>query len=164
MTAGWENFFVAEVGAAAALSGLLFVAVSINLSRILQLATLPERALESLLVLLSVVAVATFRTCPESGERCFGAEVVAGLGIFVWSAAVRTQWSSFRIREMREYLPSRVISTQLATLPFIGAGILIGTGHASGNVLARSRDDFFFWRGCAQRLGFAGGDSALSGA
>jgi hypothetical protein len=44
--AGWDNFFVAEVGAAAALSGLLFVAVSINLTRILAIPHLPARAAE----------------------------------------------------------------------------------------------------------------------
>ncbi|HEX3901634.1 MAG TPA: hypothetical protein VH853_02220 [Polyangia bacterium] len=43
-TAGWESFFVAEVGAAAALTGLLFVAVSINLSKVLAFPQLPGRA------------------------------------------------------------------------------------------------------------------------
>ncbi len=42
---GWENFFVAEVGASAALAGLIFVGVSINLNRILSLPRLPDRAL-----------------------------------------------------------------------------------------------------------------------
>lgn len=33
----WQSFFVAQASASAALAGLLFVAVSINLSRILKL-------------------------------------------------------------------------------------------------------------------------------
>jgi hypothetical protein len=35
-TTGWENFFVAEAGASAALLGLLFVAVSISLAKVLE--------------------------------------------------------------------------------------------------------------------------------
>jgi hypothetical protein len=31
---GWANFFIAQVGAAAALTGLIFVGVSINLNKI----------------------------------------------------------------------------------------------------------------------------------
>jgi len=33
---GWTDFYVAEVGAAAALAGLLVVAISINIQRIMQ--------------------------------------------------------------------------------------------------------------------------------
>ncbi len=40
---GWHDFFVAQVGAAAALTGLLFVALSLNITRILQYAWLPAR-------------------------------------------------------------------------------------------------------------------------
>jgi hypothetical protein len=41
----WANFFVAEVGAAAAPSGLIIVAISINLQRILSFPQLPDRFL-----------------------------------------------------------------------------------------------------------------------
>ena len=54
-TQGWESFFVAEAGAAAALAGLLFVAVSINLGRILSIHGLSGRAAEALLILFCVI-------------------------------------------------------------------------------------------------------------
>ena len=40
----WTDFFVAQVGATAALEGLVIVAVSINLKQILAYAHLPGRA------------------------------------------------------------------------------------------------------------------------
>jgi hypothetical protein len=47
--AAWATFFAAITGAAAALAGLLFVAVSINLDHILKgPAMLPARAAETL--------------------------------------------------------------------------------------------------------------------
>ena len=45
--AAWAAFFTAVTGAAAALVGLLFVAVSINLDKILKNAMLPARAAET---------------------------------------------------------------------------------------------------------------------
>jgi hypothetical protein len=46
----WANFDVGVAGATAALTGLLFVAVSINLDRILQFRTLPRLAGATLLM------------------------------------------------------------------------------------------------------------------
>jgi modulator of FtsH protease len=129
--AGWENFFVAEVGAAAALTGLLFVAVSINLSRILAIEHLPERAGETLLVLLGVLAVATFGLVPGQGHVALGYEFT-GTGVLVWAASVRMQVRAYRSVEARKWLPHRVVLTQIATLPFIVSGTLLLTGHASG--------------------------------
>ena len=54
---GWENFFIAEVGASAALLGLIFVGVSINLTRIISIPGLPNRALLALIILLTILVV-----------------------------------------------------------------------------------------------------------
>lgn len=54
---GWERFLVAQVGASAALAGLVFVSVSINLARILSSGGLPESALEALVLLLAVLVI-----------------------------------------------------------------------------------------------------------
>jgi len=51
----WQSFFVAEAGASAALTGLVFVGVSINLSRILSFPKLPSRAFGALLLLLTIL-------------------------------------------------------------------------------------------------------------
>jgi hypothetical protein len=78
--AEWIGFATAEVGAAAALTGLLFVAVSINLSRILALPKLPARAAETLVVLLLALVAASLVLLPQN-VRLLGTEVGAlGLG------------------------------------------------------------------------------------
>ena len=59
--AEWHDLFVAIAGAAAALTGLLFVAVSINLKQILAFPTLPTRAAETLSVMIGLLLVEIIR-------------------------------------------------------------------------------------------------------
>ncbi len=60
----WSDLFVATAGASAALAGLVFVAVSINIERILKFSGLPERALETVLLLLGVLLVSVVGLIP----------------------------------------------------------------------------------------------------
>jgi hypothetical protein len=73
--AAWAAFFTALTGAAAALAGLLFVAVSINLGNILKGATmLPARAAETLAMLLFVVISSGLALVPQD-TGLLGAEI-----------------------------------------------------------------------------------------
>ena len=72
MTAGWSNFLSAETGAAATLAGLIFVAVSINLSKILEYPGVPGRAAEALALLIGVLLSCTFGLAPNQPARVTG--------------------------------------------------------------------------------------------
>ncbi len=126
---GWENFCVAQVGASAALTGLLFVAVSINLSRILQIPHLPGRAAEALVVLLAVLGVSSLGLVPHTSRRTLGIELLA-----VWAVAcagiARTQVQDVRRGGPHAYWTSRVMTTHVPLLAFLGGGVslLAGTG------------------------------------
>ena len=91
METGWSDFFVAEVGAAAALSGLVIVAISINLQRILTNPhVLPGRAGEALTTLVGAMLVASVGLIPHQPTRLLGLEVLAiGLAVLITGLAVQ---------------------------------------------------------------------------
>jgi hypothetical protein len=120
---GWANFLVAEVGAAAALTGLIFVAVSINLSKILEYPGISGRAGEAIIILLGVLIICSVALVPNQSERALGIEVLA-IGLVLW-LFVSTTHARFRRPPEHPWwwFGSRVIICQLATVPFCVAGI-----------------------------------------
>ncbi len=100
-TVSWTNFFVAEVGASAALVGLLFVAVSINLTKIIQYPSLPGRAFEALTVLVVVLLVATLAHVPGQSTTALGIEVTSTAAVG-WATTVFIQLASEREPTRRE--------------------------------------------------------------
>ena len=128
---GWTDFFVAEAGAAAALAGLLFVAISINLTRILEFWHLPTRAAEALLALLSVLVVATFALIPEQSTLACGIEI-GGTGLVLWTGQAFALARTWKAVHPNSKSLLRVLMNQLPPLPFVIAGGLLLAGHSSG--------------------------------
>lgn len=75
--ASWHDLFAASAGAAAALTGLIFVAVSINLKQILNDRRLPIRAAETLVLLLGLLFVSVFVLVPGQARALLGSEIAA---------------------------------------------------------------------------------------
>lgn len=72
----WAPAFTAIAGSSAALTGLLFVAISINLSQILKIPGLVSRAMEVLILLTGVLVLATLLLEPGMAAGTIGAEVL----------------------------------------------------------------------------------------
>jgi UDP-N-acetylenolpyruvoylglucosamine reductase len=125
----WETFLAVQAGAAATLTGLVFVAVSLNLSRILSVAGLPGRAGESIVQFLQIFFVATVGLIPKQQITSFGAEVMA-LATVTWAVQVSAQFRYSRSRKGHplSWLITRAVMTQIATVPLLIAGgrLLIG--------------------------------------
>ena len=68
----WESFFVANAGAAAALAGLVFVGVSINVEEIVASRRLTGRALEAFTLLTGVLLISALGLVPDIGTTGYG--------------------------------------------------------------------------------------------
>ena len=122
----WDNFFVATAGAAATLTGLIFVGVSISLSKILSVPTLPTRAFESLMLLLTILIISSLSLVPGQSVCLLGAEILV-TGIVIWVTALTLDIGILRKTEagFKSYARQNFLLTQLAVLPYIIAGIII---------------------------------------
>jgi hypothetical protein len=107
----WNNFFLGELGAAAALAGLLFVSVSVNLARILSLGRTADRGLESLVMMFLVIVVVSLPLVPGQPLRLLGTEILMA-GAATLAALVPLQLGYLRLVEP-EFRPA---STQMVRL------------------------------------------------
>jgi hypothetical protein len=130
-TAGWETFFVAEVGAAAALTGLLFVAVSINLAKVLAFPQLPGRAGESLMMLMSVLVIASFGLIPGQPRVALGAEILA-VAALVWICPMVLQKRAVVPNAPLHWTLTRAVTHQMGTIPLVVCGVSLLTGVGGG--------------------------------
>jgi hypothetical protein len=121
--AAWENFAVAEVSAAAALAGLLVVACSINIGRILQLPHVVSRLGATLTLFGTVLVLSSLLLVPGQDHRALGIEIaVAGL---VATGAV------FRMRGLKNLEPQfRPFGLTAAALGIGSAALMTLSGVA----------------------------------
>lgn len=138
MDDAWQVFFVAQISASAALLGLLFVGVSLNLEKILAAPSLTRRALLALLLLLAVFVVGSAALIPGAPAALKAAAALgAGLSLawLGWSAS-RDAWR--HPATSRTNILFGLALTQAAALPYVvAAGLLLsGVPGALGCVAA----------------------------
>jgi hypothetical protein len=129
----WESFFIAQVGASAALTGLVFVALSINLQAVMQSPVLIGRAGEALIVLVQPVIVGLAILVPDMTDRKTGVVcLVVTLGGYL---AVHRIWWHGRIaareRPRREFV-LRTTLLETASIPPVIGSIVLLAGYTGG--------------------------------
>jgi modulator of FtsH protease len=129
--AAWLDFFVAEAGASAALTGLVIVAVSINLSVIIKTSLLTGRAAETITFLGGVLVLATFGMVPGQPLWLLGCECLAvALGIGGVTSTILFRARSLHHPQEMRWL--RLFFVLAASLPLAAAGISLLAGAGGG--------------------------------
>jgi hypothetical protein len=126
----WHDLFVAVAGASAALAGLVFVAVSINIERIIGYKGLPERALETLLYLVLVLLVSIVGLIPAQSHVALGVELLV-LSVGIGGGITRLRTIQVDSGEVPfTWVLSRWTVRAVAIVPLVvgGAGILVERG------------------------------------
>ena len=115
---------MAIAGAAATLTGLIFVGVSISLKQILDTPRLPGRAAEALILLTTVLVISCLCLVPKQPSLLLGIEFLC-VGIIVWSVTLRQDIKILRetSAEYKKHYRVNILLTQLSTLPYIIGGI-----------------------------------------
>jgi hypothetical protein len=129
--AHWVSLFTATASASAALTGLVFVAVSINIRAILEGPGLPERALEPLVLLLGALTVSILVLIPAQGPTALGIELAIASVLLTAGAGLLI--NNGRKRHMKfSWLIGRIVLATLGTVPFVIGSVSLLIGHGGG--------------------------------
>ena len=129
----WSAFLVAAAGASAALTGLIFVAVSVNLARIVARRWLMARAAKALLTLTGVLLASAVCLVPMQPASVLGTELTI-LGGMLWVGATGSHRAAAHANPfltMRQRVLLSIL-TQLSAIPFPAAGISFLFGWGGG--------------------------------
>jgi hypothetical protein len=148
----WDNFALAHVGASAALLGLVFVGISINLRDIIGSGSLVHRAAEAVMLLGSVLASATVALIPGQRRDLLSTELIA-IAALTFAAVLFVQ------RDAVAQLPdagtgsSPRVSLAIRRTLGLGTAVLIGL---AGVTLAAEAGGGLYWLAAAILAAYAG--------
>ena len=122
-----------QAGAAATLTGLVFVAVSINLTKIVATPRLTVRVVESLVQFLQVFFVCSMMIVPHQSSFALAIEILA-VSFISWAMQILgfIRYHRARLGNPHWWLGLRLAVTHLSTIPFfvVAVGLLLGLDKA----------------------------------
>lgn len=129
MPAEWSTFLAVQAGASATLTGLVFVAFSINQSKIMEFPGLPGRAMESLLQLLEVFLISTIALVPRQPDQILAIEILT-IAIVAWGVliGVQVRYLMLRAGHPWSWFVHRFVLGVLGAVPFLVAGVALLMG------------------------------------
>ena len=130
--AAWENFAVMIGGASAALTGLLFVSVSLNRDKIVHSSELRASAAQTLVLLIVPLVLCALMLIPDQRRWVLGAEL-AVFGLLSALVLFRVQHRSELDERSRiaDLVDRRETSLLISLLILIGA-VTFWVGHGGG--------------------------------
>ena len=129
----WQALFTTVASATAALTGLLFVALSLNLRTIIKGAALRARAREILGCTLSLLVLSLLMLIPGQNRRVLGSELIAGcLVLTLRSVWLHRQTFSGIVPGRRVRWALRLAVVHVGTVSILGAGISLIVGQWGG--------------------------------
>jgi len=129
----WAGFFSAQIAASAALAGLLFVAVSINLEQIIAGSNLVARSAKAIFTLTGILLISVMAMVPAQPLRALAIELLIA-GLAMWLAIT---WAGYAAGHNNPYVSraNRIfqrILTQLAGLPVLCCAISLFLHRGGG--------------------------------
>ena len=129
----WDTFAVIVGGAAAALLGLLFIAISIRLNVVAGSQELRNRSAQTLVLFGIILILAVLLAIPDQSRVVFGVEVVAlavlgGAGLTVLDWRARSDRSQQGIARVLDLVAPNTITSVLLLV----AGVLLLFGLEAG--------------------------------
>ncbi len=120
---GWSDFLVASASAAAALAGLLFVAISINLTRIIEIPGLSGRAAETIILLSCALAISLIPLIPRLSAATLGiALLIPAIPAWIAPIVIHVRSIKGHTYVRPAHIIVRAVLHQSATLPAVLAG------------------------------------------
>jgi modulator of FtsH protease len=140
--AQWSDFALAQLGASAALLGLVFVGMSINLKEFVGSTMLVNRALEAIMLLATVLVGATAVLIPDQSHVAVGVELVV-VGLFTSISVLRLQ-AGVRadVVASGDRGPTRASIISRRTLGFGSAALIVVAGVL---LLAEVGGGLYWW-------------------
>jgi modulator of FtsH protease len=144
--AAWHDALITTAGAAATLAGLILAAMSVSISAILKIPSMPSRAGSSIGSLVAILVVSIAALVPQTTPAL-------GVEVLVVSAAClvmhgQTSWRQLQDRpaqSWRRIVPKVALSLTQA-IPLVVSGVLLTQGAGAG----------VFWLIAASLLVFIG--------